>query len=533
MTSFSKKGPATWSGQAPDRHKFTIYGLACLLSLAVFFAYATTHDTLNDDGINYIYAAHALSEGRVDEAKSYRPEVHFYRQISLIASFSGLELYPSAQVLSLFWQVLLACGFVAVVRCFDTSLSGQLIALAVFFSIANLNHLRPDIIRGFGFWALQLWAVWAGLCFFRHKAWRFALLWLGFSLTATLYRAEGIAYLLLIPGFTLLHLIFAGRFSVSKGVKTLSLMVIVSGLLYFIFTPELSKSASSTPDLTPAQSFSATDKLQKELASLQLAAGNYRQLKDNIRERMPNKWAQRSVNDLLIGGFVFHLLLSIIKATNAPLLALSLYRGDIKRPFLSDPRNRLLAAYLLVGVIVGLLNIYNKYFVSPRYIMLTAILLCIPVTLVLCRTYQRFSTSPQSAARLWKYTLFALPLLIFLYPLSRQNDDKLYIREAGEWIKTHLKSEQTIYFNQQKVAFYTADYANDSFRRRYKDIESLLREGYQYAVFYEGKAENGQGSLPHSLKEYRLKTFRNPRGRSVNVYQLPASAPQPKASNTR
>ena len=533
MTSFSKKDLTAWSGQAPDRHKRTIYGLACLLSLIIFVAYATTNDTLNDDGINYIYAAHALSEGLVEEARRYRPELNFYRQISLIASFSGLELYPSAQVLSLFWQVLLASGFVAVVRCFDTSLSGQLIALAVFFSIANLNHLRPDIIRGFGFWALQLWAVWAGLCFFRDKAWRFALLWLGFSLAATLYRAEGIAYLLLIPGFTLLYLIFAGSFRTRKRVTIVSLMVVVSGLLYFFSVPELSKSASSTPDLTPAQSFSATDKLQKELASLQLAAGNYRQLKDNIREIMPNKWAQRSVNDLLIGGFVFHLLLSIIKATNAPLLALSLYRGDIKRPFLNDPRNRLLAAYLLVGVIVGLLNIYNKYFVSPRYIMLTAILLCIPVTLVLCRTYQRLATSPQSAARLWKYTLFALPLLICLYPLSRQNDDKLYIREAGEWIKTHLKSEQTIYFNQQKVAFYTADYANDSFRRQYKDIESLLREGYQYAVFYEGKAENGQGSLPHSLKEYRLKTFQNPRDRSVNVYQLPASAPQPKASNTR
>jgi len=526
MTRFSKKGPATWSGQTPDRHKLAIYGLACLLSLTIYFAYATTNDTLNDDGINYIYAAHALSEGLVNEAKNYRPEVHFYRQIALLSSFSGLELYPSAQVLSLFWQVLLASGFVAVVRCFDTSLPGQLIALAVFFSIANLNHLRPDIIRGFGFWALQLWAVWAGLCFFRHKAWRFALLWLGFSLAATLYRAEGIAYLLMIPGLTLLHMIFAGSFSARKRVTIASfIIIVVSGLFYFISTPERSKPTSGTANLTARQSFSATDKLQKELASFQRAAGNFGQLKDNIREIMPNKWAQRSVNDLLIGGFVFHLLLIILKATNAPLLALALYRGDIKRPFLSDPRHRLLAGYLLVGVIVGLLNIYNKYFVSPRYIMLTAILLCIPATLVLSRTYQRCATSPQSAARLWKYTVFALPLLICLYPLSRQNDDKLYIREAGQWIKTHLNSEQTTYFNQQKVAFYAADYANDSFKRQYKDIESLLREGYQYAVIYEGKTDADQEPLPQRLKEYRVKTFQNPRGRSVNVYKLPVSAP--------
>ncbi len=502
-----------------------MYGLTCALSLILFFAYATTNDTLNDDGINYIYAAHALSEGLLDEARSYRPEVHFYRQISVISALSGLDLYPSAQLLSLFWQVLLASGFIAIVRCFDTSVPGQLIALAVLFSMANLNHLRPDIIRGFGFWALQLWALWAGLNFVKRKAWRFALLWLGFSAVAIIYRAEGIVYLLLIPLFALLGTYFAGPITVKKWLKIASIIVFTGALAWLLLSTEAKQSPSETYRSTQSLGFSAADKLHRELTTLKLAANNFEQLKDDIAALMPNKWAQRSVNDLLIGGFIFHVLLTIIKATNAPLLALSLCRSDFKRPFLTDPRYKLLASYILIGVIVGLASTYTKYFVSPRYIMLTAILLAIPVTLVLSQTYCRLATSQQTGARLWKYTLFALPLLICLYPLSRQNDEKLYIREAGEWVKTHLNGEQNIYFNQQKVAFYTAEYTNDSFKKRYADLESLLREGYQYAVFYEGKAENGSGPLAQSLKEYRLKTFQNSRGRSVNVYKLPTPSP--------
>ena len=499
-------------GQALIRSGLAIYSLACTLSLVLFFAYGTTNDTLNDDGINYIYAAHALAEGLPEQAKTYRPEVLFYSQITALSSLSGLDLYPSAQLLSLFWQILLATGFVAIVRCFDTSLQSQIIALAVFFSIANLNHLRPDIIRGFGFWALQLWAIWAGLNFLKHKAWRFVFLWLGFSAAAILYRSEGIVYFFLVPVFTLLNTVFTNGPTLKDALKITGIIAMAGGALYFVFVPES----------TSLQSISATDKLQREVNTFKLAADNFKQLKDDIGAAMPNKWAQRSVNDLLIGGFIFHLLLTLIKATNAPLIALSLYRNDIKRPICTEPRHKLLASYLLVGLIVGLFSVYNKYFVSPRYIMLTAILLCIPATFLLSRSYSRFTTSKQGRARLWKYALFALPVLICLYPLSRQNDDKLYLREAGEWVKSNLNGEQNIYFNQQKVAFYASNYTNDSFKAQYTSKEGLLHEGYQYAVLYERPDSSGQVPPIQGLREHRVKAFTNSRGRSVNVYKLPA-----------
>ncbi len=522
MIEISKPKLSARSGENLKKNKIIIYGLSCVLSMVLFFVYNATDSILNDDGINYIYAAHSIAEGLPEQAKSYRPETIFYSQITFIATLTGLDLYPSAQLLSLFWQVLLACGFITIIRSFDTSMQSQLIALAVFFSMMSLNDLRPDIIRGFGFWALQLWAVWAGLKFIKSKLWRFALLWLCLSGISIVYRAEGLVYFALIPILILLNTDVTGKFTAKKGLKTASLIIIVSGVIWFVFMPESKPPPGNTPGFTQLQSLSATDKLQRELTTFKLTASNFDQLKTDIAKIMPSKWAQRSVNDLLIGGFIFHVLLILIKTTNTPLMVLSLYRGKFKRPFFNDPRHKLLASYILVGILVGLMTVYNKYFLSTRYIMLTSILFGIPITLVLSRSYSRFITSRQVRARLWRYALFSLPLLACIYPLSRQGDNKLYIREASQWVKTHLKDEQIIYFNDQKVAFYTTDYANDSFKKQVDDLQDLLREGYQYAVLYEGKATADQPRLQKSLEEYRLKTFQNNRGRSVNVYKLPA-----------
>ena len=517
MTTIPQAPLATATAQQLKRHRLAIYTLSCVLSALLFCAFATTNDLLNDDGINYIYAAHALAEGLPEQAKSYRPETLFYRQITLLASLTNLELYTSAQLLSLFWQAALACGFIAIVRSFDASLQSQIIALAVFFSMASLNHLRPDIIRGFGFWALQLWAVWAGLAFIKNKTWWFALLWLGFSVASVIYRTEGIVYLLLIPFAALFGASYRDQGNALKSLKLGSAILLGSAFLWLLLSPELQPASA---ELTPTAGFSSHDKLRHELTTLRLAASNFEQLKDAISAQMPNKWAQRSINDVLIGGFIFHVLLTLLKASNMPLMALSLYRNGVKRPFFSDPRHQLLASYLLIGVMVGLLSVYNKYFVSQRYLMLTAILISVPIALVLSHTYQRYANSALTSARLWKCALFALPLLACLYPLSRQHDDKLYIQAAGEWVKTHLDDGQKIYFNSQKVAFYSDDYTNDSFKSAFQGMPSLLQEGYQYAVLYE--TGGAAIALQQQPPVQALKTFHNRRGRSVKIYQLTA-----------
>ncbi|OUS18148.1 hypothetical protein A9Q88_01115 [Gammaproteobacteria bacterium 50_400_T64] len=505
------------------RGKMAVYGFTCLFSLVLFFTYTATSDLLNDDGMNYIYAAQALGDGLPELARSYREEVLFYNQITFLSSLTRLDLYPSAQLLSVFWQVILAMGFIAVTRSFDKSPLGQIIALAVFFSMMSLNHLRPDIIRGFGFWALQLWSVWAALRFSKYKgfakykAWRFALLWLVLCCASIIYRTEGIAYLVLIPVFYSLSTPFASK----HWIKITSAIIILAGIIGFSASHEPTNSRKIISELTQPTNISSVNKWQRELNRLELANSNFKQLKKDIGEVMPNKWAQRSVNDVLIGGFIFHVLITLIKTLNTPLLALSFYRGNIQHAFLRNPQHKLLTIYIATGILVGLASVYSRYFVSTRYIMLPAILAGIPISLVLSQTYQSLMGSQQTRSRVWRYSLIALPVLACAYPISQQNNDKRYIQDAGQWVGSHLKGEKGIYFNEQKVAFYASDYTNNSFKIEYQGMQSLIQKGYRYAVLYESGTDSTPPFPQSGLTEYRLKTFQNKRGRSVTLYKLP------------
>lgn len=505
------------------RSRVAVYGFTCLFSLVLFFTYTATSDILNDDGMNYIYAAQALGDGQPELAKSYREEVLFYSQITFLSSLTSLDLYPSAQLLSAFWQVILATGFIAVARSFDKSPLGQIIALAVFFSMMSLNSLRPDIIRGFGFWALQLWSVWAALRFSKYngfskyKAWRFALLWLLLCCASIVYRTEGITYLVLIPVFYSLSTPFARK----HWIKITGAIIILAGLIGFSASHEPANLQKVISEITQPTNISSVNKWQRELGRLTLANSDFKQLKNDIGDVMPNKWAQRSVNDVLIGGLIFHVLITIIKTLNTPLLALSFYRGNIKHAFLRNPQHKLLTIYVVIGIMVGLISVYSRYFVSTRYIMLPAILAGIFISLVLSQTYQSLISSQQIRSRLWLYSLIALPVLACAYPLSQQNNEKSYIQDAGQWVESHLKDEKGIYFNEQKVAFYASDYTNNSFKIEYQGIQGLIQKGYRYAVLNESGTDSSSPLLQPKMEEYRLKTFQNNRGRSVTVYKLP------------
>lgn len=524
MSPINKESPATNTLQKYGQNPFVIYAIACAVSLILFLTYCATDDILNDDGIDYIYAAHALAEGLPEKAKSYRPEFLFYGQISLISSLSGLELTSSALLLSLFWQLFLATGFMAVMRSLDSSTRTQVIALALFFSIMSLNELRPHIIRDFGFWALQLWAVWAAITGLKKRHWGFALLWLFCCSASIIYRIEGIAYLILIPFLTIISAKLSRRQQLMSALGITLIITLATAITFGISSKEPEPPGGINTHRLQSLQFSVLEKWQRELKNFDLATEKFEQQKIAIAETMPNKWAKNTANDLVIGGLIFHVLVTLLKTTNTPLLLLSLCKRKITRPFITNVQEKLIANYLLTGIIIGLTSVYTRYFVDPRYLMLPAIILCIPITLLLSQTYQNLSSSQNIGARFWRYALFTLPLLACAYSILHQSNDKLHIKEAGQWIKANLSDREGIYFNDRKVAFYTDDYRNDSFKWEYTDIDALIDKGYHYAVLY--KPEDTAAALQQSLTAYSLKTFTNSRGHSVIVYELPQAKRQ-------
>ncbi|PCJ14635.1 MAG: hypothetical protein COB04_14830, partial [Gammaproteobacteria bacterium] len=488
------------------QERVLFYGLTAAVSIGLFFLHTLTDQgVLNDDGINYIYAAHSVFEGNIALAKEYRPEFLFYGQISLISQTLGLEIKTSAYLLSLVWQVILALGFIAIIRSFDKSRHTQWIGLLVFASLASLNDVRPHIIRGFGFWALQLWAIWAAIEFSTTRAWRFMCLWLILSIISVFYRAEGIAYLILIPATFLLTRFF----SVKQRIQFTCTLAITA--FVFVFAIDvLYYDNQNKIDHTSSITVSPLNKWQIEKDKLFHAVDLFDQLKKSIAPILPSKWAARNVNDLILGGLIFHLFITILKTTNIPLLIFSLANKSPPLPK-RQPQQFILYCYACAGIIIGLSAVFTKYFVSTRYVMLTALILCIPITLLLSRTYLRATKIQGARFIFWKSALVIISLTAILYPTLKTNDKKLYIQQSGQWVKANIHDGQGIYFNDKKVAFYNSDYSNRSFNNHYSDIDYIFKQGFQYAVLHN-RTTKQTNPISFDRNITQIKSFSNKQG---------------------
>ena len=93
-----------------------LYLLCALLSILLFSYALHIDDILNDDGMDYIFAAHDYRSGQFESARTFRPEQAFYAQIAIVAEYTGLGTVHAAYGLGLVAQIALMCGFLALIR---------------------------------------------------------------------------------------------------------------------------------------------------------------------------------------------------------------------------------------------------------------------------------------------------------------------------------------------------------------------------------------------------------------------------------
>lgn len=493
---------------------FWLYSGCALISIVLFASALYTDDIINDDGMDYIYAAYEYSNDDTANALTFRPERFFYSQFALVSKYTGLSLLQSAYTLSLLAQIALMCGFLAVVRVLGGSATVQLLAVMVIASMIHFNELRPHIIKDFGFWAGQIWAIWAIINFAINSRWRYLLGWAALSVIAMLFRIEGIVYLvgmaLLIP--LLVKAAPRKRFLLC-GATILAGSLAVASVNHLYFTQsddrQVSPSIKLKAELLRATSITDTINRQKEL----------------IRDTMPNKWARNSASHFLIGGLLFEVAKVLLYTTHGLLLILVLVYGKATI-FPKTVNHKLIAGYFLIGLVISFYTVASRFFITERYLFLPALLLCIPIPFLLAQILGRQEHQGRGRRYILRGAIFIIPALTILTPAIKDNDEKAYIPEAARWLKANLAPTDSTYYNDQKLAFYSGDYANRSFQEPEISVQKLRNQGYLYAVIHTEKSTPLQiSSLLADDENTRLMHSIGGKGRrKVDVYKISASA---------
>ena len=486
------------------------YLLCLVASIALFSVALYTDDILNDDGINYIYAAYETINGSPETAIVYRQESAFTKQFVVLSKYTGLSLLESAYALSLIAQIALMCGFLAVVRSLGASARIQLLAILVFASTMYFNDLRPNILRGFEFWSAQIWALWALIKFAHTSRWRYLLYWLALSSLAIFFRIEGLIYLAgiaILAPFALSGL--ARKRALGCSALILAVIVTIGALNQQILT-------KTTGTLSGPY-----ERLNQEFNTARKAGHLLDTQKELIRANMPNKWARNSSSDFFIGGLLFMVAMKLLYTNNGILLVLAFCFGRIRE----IPKNKghpIIVSYFLVGLTIALYTIASRFFITGRYVFLPSLLLCVPIPFLLNQILFN------SEARSWSYryilrgTILALSAAMIIVPALTANNNKMYIREAANWVSDNLPPTDNIYFNDMRVAFYSDDFANQSFLIEDISIEDLRLSGYRYAVVHEisGKATNIIGPTIQSGKVELINSVIGSKNARVDTYKI-------------
>lgn len=509
--------------------KLSLYGLCVAVSVALFLLFFYVDDIINDDGINYIYAAYEYINGNTVDALTFRPELTFYGQFALLSEYTGLPLSYAAYSLSLLSQIALMCGFLAVTRALGASTSVQILAIVVVASMSSLNHLRPHIIKGFGFWASQLWALWAIIEYTHSKRWRYLLLWLGFGIAATSFRVEAVVYIVGIAFLAPIVLTGVARKRFAVFVLVMLCCALVLGLLGRFYFAAVNNDANNPPDNaaynelynnTYNNVFSPTLRFEQELnRARQLQEGITRQ-KTLIRASMPNKWAEKATSDMIIGGLLFHVAITLLNTTNILFLTLVLLFVKV-RPLPKTADAKLIASYFSIGILIALYTVASRFFVDSRYVFMPALLLCVPLPFWLDRLWFHTRGSRRKTT-LARAAIIFIPVFSIVEPVIRDGNDKAYITNAGSWIRKHVPPSSRIYYNDQKLAFYGGDYSNQSFRIPADSLTELNHQHYQYVVIHTDKV----GSTPRLVSvdnESKLELTHSdvgPKNARVDIYKV-------------
>ena len=172
---------------------------AMLLSFTLSYWMLYIDPAINLDGILYIRTADHLLQGDRQGAYSLYSWLFYPWLIASVSKLTGLGLESSAHLLTAFFSALLTYTFITLVRDLGGGRTTILIAAFVIVFQPEFNETRSSVLRDHGFWAFYLLSVLYFVRYCMHPCWRYALAWNLMIIIATLFRIEGIVFLILVP----------------------------------------------------------------------------------------------------------------------------------------------------------------------------------------------------------------------------------------------------------------------------------------------------------------------------------------------
>ncbi|MCP4089306.1 MAG: hypothetical protein GY746_05895 [Gammaproteobacteria bacterium] len=491
--------------------------VSVIFSLVVLYQ----SDLINKDGIQYVLTAELLQNGQVGDAFRLYNWPFMPLLMSAVDKLTGVGIENSAYILNTLFDAALIVAFVLIVKELGGNVRVQIIAALVIFSLAYFNENRADIIRGHGYWFCYLYSLLLYLRFYRSPG-----LWLGLGWSATLllgalFRIEGFAVWVALP----LVVLFRSETTMTKKIYhflqsyLLHLLILIVALVYI---------SSSHHDL-----FMAT-KLKQIVKAFEY-------LLDGIGLDMDNRIAalKSSVLDIDYSGdyaipalvSIFLLILGDKVLTAMTIPYAGLYVFPSLRAVFQQLDSRLVKVLIwaaTINILVISIFLSRKFFLSARWVIPAALTLLLFVPFMLDKALDDWRSCIGRKPKYMRVTYIVFGLFVvygMLDGLISTSPSKIYVKDAGVWIKNNIDKDSSIYTNYNRVLYYSGRMekyrGSHSIRKMLKNISrrKLLRFDYLALQFRQSDAVIMERLNVVSNCLLEVKRFSGPRKSDVVIFK--------------
>jgi hypothetical protein len=185
-----------------SRNNTAIYFIAALLSILLSYDGSLRATVVNPDGICYLQSAATIASAGLHTATQLCGQAQwpFYSiLIYSVVSLTKFSYITAAFVVDGICSLISVLTFIYIVQLMGAPRRVLWLAAATILMAHEFNSVREYVIRDHGFWAFYLISVVGLIKFFRHDRWCDALLWLSALSVATLFRVEGIIFIIMLP----------------------------------------------------------------------------------------------------------------------------------------------------------------------------------------------------------------------------------------------------------------------------------------------------------------------------------------------
>jgi len=481
-----------------------------------------TDDIVNSDGIVYLNSARLMTEGMWAEAYVGWRWPFYPFVIASTSNGLGINVEYSAYILNTFFWIITALAFVEIVRDFGANNKQIFLSGALILLLPNINDYRDYIIREPGYIAFFVLAFMCLIKYARNGNISFALFWGVFILLAALFRVEGFYYLAILPLVVFVSFKVPLKTKLTHYIKLNIIPLLLVFVLGFIYLVDADM-------LAPLSVFS--DSTDSELARrLSLITGSHADtFMANIKviaSEVLNKYSNEYALIIILAIILIIVIAEVVKSVGiifGGLSAYAVYKGTFRPPV----ELKMIWIWAICAQILLLLFfVSGSFFLSGRYLILLTLFLLMPVPFGFLHLYKKWKADEKNNTLL-RFVMPVLLLSIFYISadsLTSFGASKMYIQDAGMWMRDNTNNGKSNYTNNMAVAYYSGDYrafkSNDQGRwdNVLKVVGNIDASGYQYVAVSVGRKEvKKRDEVIRAAANHPSKIFENKRGDAIII----------------